>query len=87
MTLFPLEPPDDPRPRRTLWRHELLTVMRWLSDERARDRRRADEDAIQLSREMADMRIRLRDLERAVGVSNIRTAPRTGSQLKDWARS
>src|SRR5258708_1379814 len=78
--------PDRPR-RPALWRDEMRRLASLLDDQRVRDRRDHDEALARLSDALADMRMRLRDVESASGLDAIRLAPTGNTRLRAFAGS
>lgn len=77
--------PDKPRRPRPAWEAEMRRALAILADERARDRQRAADTIAVLYGQIADLRWRLAELERAAGPADIARAPIGGAALRRFA--
>lgn len=76
-TLILVPPPSRPR-RRCLWMAEIERLARLVADWRFRDRQRHEAALAGIERQIADIRLRLVDIERATGAADLHRAPGRG---------
>lgn len=78
MTPFSLLPPPVRPRRRCLWMAELARLAHLVAEWRFRDRQRHEAAVAAIERQIADIRFRLADLERATGAADLHRAPGRG---------
>jgi hypothetical protein len=76
--------PARPARRRCLWADELTRLARLTSDQRAHDRQHQAAGEARLNDALADLRHRVVDVERHVGVADIDRVPPPGPRLRAY---
>lgn len=80
--------PVPAKPRRSpAWEAEIRRALAILADERARDRAHLAEVVAALRREIADLRWRLAEMERAAGLADLAREPIGRGELRRFAGS